>query len=227
MKRQNPLSNLFKKKPPRIENLVGHKSLVLGETNSGKTRFTFDFLCYLLEQESFPPNDISILEFAPPRIQTGRTVIGGTLREVMQEYKSFSNEFRKTVNSIHWVEQESAAPNTSTTPRILAPRYSAHSTQEVLKACFANFTATEKQLLYFSHNPTKVIIINDVGIYLHLGGLSLLKNVLALAGTALFNAYYGITFLNDWGSNISRREQIMLELLSRSLNTYLCEHYPI
>ncbi len=225
----NPPSSriaLLKKNPPRLEALVGRNTLLLGETNSGKTRFTFNFLCHLLEQKLCDPSEISVLEFAPTRVQEGQISIGGTLREILHESKLLSSSFRRLMDSVHWVDHDANKFHPHTIPKILTPRYSARSAQEVLSACCANFAATQKQLLYFARNPTKVLLINDVGIYLHLGGLRLLKKTLAVSQTALVNAYYGTTLLKDWDSYISRREKIMLSLLSKFLDSYFCEHYP-
>ncbi len=216
----------LKKDPPRLEDLVGHKTLLLGETNSGKTRFTYDFLYYLLEKKPYDLGEISILEFAPTRVQDGQKVLGGTLRELLLESKLSSSSFWKLMESVHWADHDANKFHPHAIPKILTPRYSARSTQDVLKACCVNFASTEKQLQYFSRNPTKVIIINDVGIYLHLGGFALLKKVLKETETALLNAYYGTTLLKDWDSYISRREKIMLSLLSKFLDSYFCEHYP-
>jgi hypothetical protein len=219
------LKATFKKNPPLHKDLVGRKTLLLGETNSGKTRFTFNFLCHLLEEHSFEPTEISVLEFAPTRVQAGQTVIGGTLRDLIQESTPLTPSFMKSINSVHWIQRESSDPCTLTPAKILTPRYSAKSTQDVLKACCVNFSATQKQLLYYIQNPTKVLIINDIGIYLHLGGLPLLKKAIGLSKTTLFNAYLGKNLLDDKGSYISRREEIMLRLLSKDLDTYLCEAY--
>ncbi len=215
----------LKKNPPCIEQLAGRKTLLLGETNTGKTRFTFNFLCHLLEEHSFKPTEISVLEFAPTRVQKGHIVIGGTLRDLLQESTPLTPSFMKLINSVHWIQRESSDPCTVTPAKILTPRYSAKSSQDVLNACCVNFSATQKQLFFYIQNPTKVLIINDVGIYLHLGGLPLLKKTLRLSQTCLFNAYLGRNLLDDKGSYISRREEIMLLLLSYALDTYMCENY--
>ncbi len=130
------------------------------------------------------------------------------------------------MDSIHWVDHEANKFHPHIIPKILTPRYSARSAQDVLNACCTNFAATQKQLIYFSRNPTKVLLINDIGIYLHLGGLRLLKKVLTVTETAILNAYYGQTLLADYGSNITRREEIMLLLLSKSLDIYFCKRFP-
>ncbi len=226
MKPPNLRTAPLKKSPPRIEELVRRKTLLLGETNSGKSRFTFNFLCHLLEQKSYNPTDISILEFAPTRLRTNQMVIGGTLQEILQESNSLSKSLLNALKSVHWIDRESIDSHAQVIPKILTARYSARSTQDVLKACCTNFAITQNQLLHFSRNPTKVLIVNDVSIYLHLGGVTLLKKVLAFPETSLLNAYYGRSLLEDRGSYISRREEIMLLLLSKSLDTYLCDQFP-
>ncbi|OLS15759.1 MAG: hypothetical protein RBG13Loki_0596 [Promethearchaeota archaeon CR_4] len=204
---------------------MGRKSLLLGETNSGKTHFTFHFLCHILERKNCEPTDISVLDFAPPRIKRQNSAIAGTLGEFFRESNNLSASQANLLNSVHWLERDSSAPGIHTFPKILAPRFFARSAQDVLKACCVNFIITEKQLSYYLLHPTKVLIVNDVGIYLHLGGLRLLTKVLALPQTSLLNAYFGTTLLEDQGSYISRREGIMLSLLAKSLDTYLCADF--
>ena len=215
----------MKKTNPSFDGIAKQKTLLLGDVNSGKTRFTFNFLCYLLNKKLCDPPEISILEFGPNRVQDRQRTIGGTLQECFHESNENILSLGRLINAVHWVDKEINKFQPHTTQKILTPRHSARSTQDVLVACCSNFTATQKQLLYFTHNPTKVLIINDVGIYLHLGSLSLLKKALALCKIALLNAYYGQSLLEDYGSYISRREKIMLLLLSRYLDTYLCERF--
>jgi len=225
VKHLKPLTARFKKNPPHLEELVGRKTLLLGETNSGKTRFTFNFVCSILQSKKCDPGDISILDFAPSRVKMRNLVIGGTLWEILQESNNLPASLVKLLTSLRWTERESPPSGAHTSPKILTPRFSAKSAQDVLNACCDNFVVTQKQLQYNLLHPTKVLIVNDVGIYLHLGGLHLLKKVLAFPQTALLNAYYGTTLLEDRGSYISRREEIMLSLLARSLDMYLCPRY--
>ena len=45
-----------------FKNYVGHRTLLYGETNTGKTYYTAKFVQYLLEIKKINPKDISILE---------------------------------------------------------------------------------------------------------------------------------------------------------------------
>jgi hypothetical protein len=204
---------------------MGRKTLLLGETNSGKTRYTFNFICSILQSRKFAPADISVLDFAPFRVQLPNSGIGGTIRETLQETDHLSASQVKMMESVRWIERATCDHKRQKSPKILTPRYSAKSPQDVLNACCNNFIVTQRQLLYYFRHPTKVLIINDVGIYLHLGGLRLLTKVFALPQTALLNAYFGRNLLDDKGSYISRREEIVLLLLSNTVDTYLCDNY--
>ena len=68
--------------------------------------------------------------------------------------------------------------------------------------------------------PTPFLIINDVSIFLHLGGLRYLLKVLGFAQTVLINGYQGNSLLQDLGTHISARESRLMRILSRHLTSY-------
>ena len=218
------MKHQFNQTAPRLESLLGRQTLLLGEINSGKTVFSFLFLQYLLQSYVYRPCEISVLDFGPPRLNTGSTSIGGTFQELLDSTLHL-DDVAPSLSQVHWVAQESLEGSLQSSPVILAPRYSSKTSQSVLQACCQNFKATFRQVKHFLNHPTPALIINDIGIYLHVGGLNLLKKAIGASQTTLLNAYYGRSLVQDYGSNISRREQIVLQLLMKHMNTYLCTDF--
>lgn len=211
------------KPPPSLDKLTGHRSLLLGEPNTGKTLFTLRFVEFLLRSQLYTPRDISILDFAPPRtpfIRLGAVSIGGTFRELLQDTSLFPPSSMKLLGRVHWVGQEYETNTGAPIPVIQTPRRSATNIRAVLQACCANFTATSPQLQYFITHITPVLVINDIGIYLHAGSLRTLRQAIDASEIALLNAYYGQSLRQDFGANISWREHVVLQLLTYRLDAY-------
>ena len=64
-----------------FENYVGHRTLLYGETNTGKTYYTSKFVQYLLEIKKINPKSISILDFAPKLAYFNNLKIGGRIQD--------------------------------------------------------------------------------------------------------------------------------------------------
>jgi hypothetical protein len=124
---------------------------------------------------------------------------------------------------------EKSSISVSSSQIFVTPRLTAKTSNEVLNAAYTNFRLSYSLLKNYLQNPTKCLIINDVGIYLHLGGLNLLLKALGICETALFNAYLGKNLLHDYGSYISQREKIVLTLLRRymTLNNFDLSLYSL
>ena len=153
----------------------------------------------------------SILDFAPEKRIVKDRYIGGRIvesfNEILLEYTNLSPEIELMKSQILEGEQ------------ILPPRLLGQNSMEVLENCYSNFKICNSLLLNYLQNPTPILIINDIGIFLHLGGLRTVEKALNLSTTALINAYYGDFIADDYGSYISRREKIMLGLLARKMET--------
>ena len=61
--------------------IINHHFLLYGETNTGKTYFTANFVKYLLESENVNPKSITILEFGPKFKTVNKVKIGGHIQD--------------------------------------------------------------------------------------------------------------------------------------------------
>jgi hypothetical protein len=213
---------------PPFSELIGQRTLLLGEPSTGKTTYSFQFLCFLLIRENVIPSEISVIDFAPPRISIGHYSIGGTFREIFLNLSGETRIPTTLLKGVRWLDQKYMEITKANVPNQFAmPRHDASSAEDVLKACCDNYKIAAKQLLNFLDYPTDYLIINDLGIFLHVGGFALLKRALFCTRTALLNAYFGRTLMQDCGSNISSREKRLLQLLSKTLSTFvLSKQFP-
>jgi hypothetical protein len=69
----------------------------------------------------------------------------------------------------------------------------------------------------FNENPTSVLIINDISIYLHIGSIVLLLTAINNSPTFFGNSYYGSSIKRDFANLFSRREKRRVENLIKGV----------
>lgn len=171
--------------------ILGKKVLILGEAGSGKTRLAaklFQELTTLIN-----PEEITVIDLAPRKAGA----IGGELTD--------------------YVEISSVVRHLSP-KNVYTPRLAGQSPEQVLHYAQLNRENMEPLLNTFIQNPTKVLIINDVTLYLHLGKLETVLSCVRLANTFLATAYYGSKLANDLGTGISANERQLVDKLARFLH---------
>ena len=61
--------------------LIGHHTILYGETNTYKTYHTSEFVKFLVDTKEVPPKEISILDFAPLLMEINNFQIGGKIQD--------------------------------------------------------------------------------------------------------------------------------------------------
>ncbi len=174
--------------------LIDHHTLLYGETNTKKTYYTAKFIQFLIESKHIDPKEISILDFAPLQSIINNIKIGGKIKDF---YK----------NSIK-------CNNFSFEGDIIPPRLKAKNIKELYDNACKNFKKTYTILNLFTENPTSILIINDISIYLHIGNKRLLIESIKKSNTFFGNSYYGSSIKSDFTSLFSRREKRIVEYLA-------------
>lgn len=177
--------------------LIGHHTFLYGETNTKKTYYTAKFVQYLIESKNFDPKEISIMDFAPPHNIIGGVKIGGKIKDFY--YSSFK------------------CNNLSFEGEIIPPRLTAKNTKGLYVNACRNFKKTYSILKLFNNNPTSILIINDISIYLHIGNKKLLLESIKKAKTFFGNSYYGSSIKSDYSTFFNLREKRLVDFLIKNL----------
>lgn len=171
----------------RAKDILGKRTLILGEASSGKTKLAAKLLRELIN--IVDPRKIAVIDLAPEKI--------GDLGGRLTDYVNLT------------VEIKYLAPE-----KVYMPRLTGTSPEEILHYAELNRKKMEPLLNGFIQNPTETLIINDITLYLHLGELKTVLECARLARTFLATAYHGSRLADDLGTGITSRERQLTEELA-------------
>jgi len=180
-----------------FENCIDNYTFLYGETNTKKTFYTAKFIQFLIEIKKVNPKEISILDFAPPKELINNVKIGGKI--------------------IDFYEKSNICNNIYFDGEIIPPRLNARNTRELYTIACNNFKKAFKILKIFIENSTKILIINDISIYLHIGNKKLLLKSIRRSNTFFGNSYYGSSIKSDFTNIFSLREKRLVEYLTKKI----------
>jgi hypothetical protein len=170
----------------RTTDILGKKTLILGESGSGKTKTAARLAKELMAIER--PGRMTIIDFAPRR--TNHT--GGKLTD----YVTIAEGVRYL-----------------TPKEVQTPRLTGTSQRQILRLARLNRKQMEPLLNQFTKNATEILIMNDITLYLHIGRLQRILQCVRLAKTFLGTAYYGTKLAKDLETGISLREKQLADEL--------------
>ena len=180
-----------------FSNLINQKTLIYGETNTGKTLYTANFVQFLVESKIIDPKEISILDFAPKLTYYNDLKIGGRV----QDY--FENSVK--CNNIKFIGE------------IIPPRLNAKNKNEMYVNICHNFHKIYKIIEIYNNSPTPVLIINDISLFLLLGSNKYLINTINKSDTFFGNSYYGSSISSKYSKLISIKEKRKVEFLIKNV----------
>ncbi|MBN1682318.1 hypothetical protein JW865_02045 [Candidatus Bathyarchaeota archaeon] len=175
-----------------INEIIGKKTLIIGDVGTGKTRLSKDILEQMIKKY---PYNITVVDFAPEQTIINKLKIGGKL-------------IKSPTPKIRILNAEGILP-----PRLLAKK-----PEEVIKYSKNNNKIIEKIFGDFLATSSKVLFINDVSIYLQTGNFNRLWNVIQKSETVVINGYLGDKLNNDYNTGISLREKQMMIKLSKRMD---------
>jgi len=173
-----------------FEELLGRRTLIVGEVGSGKTRLLSLFLDYLIERGY--GGEVTLIEMAPGYGDIGVPV------------ESYSENVRR----IRYLKPS----------KIFPPRLLGRDSQEVLEYAERNRVELEPLLLKFEREPTEILLINDLTIFLHAGDPEKIVRLMGLCKTFAATAYEGRRLEPDKGSGITRRERAALSAVKKNVD---------
>ncbi len=179
--------------------------LLVGESDTSKTLSMSFFILHLIKDKKYKPEEITILDFGPPKFQRAGAYIGGRVSDYLDTLVKVYPELQR----VRYIMKDE---------RFRAPRSDAKNTQHVLNLCFKNWQKAREHLKNYERDPTPALIINDLSIYLHMGSLTQIKRIKEKATIFFANAYSGKRLIMDMGSNISSAEIRLLKKFSESVD---------
>ncbi|MEM3442552.1 MAG: hypothetical protein QXM86_01650 [Candidatus Bathyarchaeia archaeon] len=175
----------------KAKEITGKKVLILGEVGSGKTMLA----ARLIQELSAFVNseEITVIDLAPPR----KGMVGGKIAD----YVNLTGKIRYLSPAV-----------------VYTPRLSGRSREEVLHYANLNKKYMEPLFKEFIKKPSRVLVVNDITLYFHLGDLDVVLECVRLAETFLATAYYGVKLAEDYGAGISPREKLLTEKLRQYMD---------
>ncbi|MEM0375333.1 MAG: hypothetical protein QXP81_06130 [Nitrososphaerota archaeon] len=180
--------------PVEVEGLLGKRTLVVGEAGAGKSMLLAKALERLVEIGL--AREVTVIDMAPFRFSG----IGGKLRDLTE-----------AVGQVRYLTDDRIAP-----PRLLGK-----SAQEVLEIASRNAALIEPLLLDYLRSPTRILLVNDLTVYLHAGDPALIERAMETAETFIATCYEGSRLSDDKGSGVTRTERERLESLKRRADMVL------
>ncbi len=170
-----------------FEKLERRKTLITGEVDSGKTRLTASLLQGFIERGR--AEEITVLDFAPPRSTFGPLSVGGRIKDYLPDVPCRAYEFSEGIR---------------------APRLEGKDADEVREIARRNAEITSTLIGRYLDSPTPCLFVNDLTIHLHAGDVGLLLRTIGRSETFVGSAYRGARLSPDHGSGVSRREADLL-----------------
>ncbi len=170
-----------------FERFEGKKTLITGETGSGKTKLIAEVLLEAIERVH--ADDITVLDFAPAQISFRGLRVGGRVKDFLPDLKCHAYRASDSIR---------------------APRLEGHDANEVWKLAEHNASLTSDYIRSYLASLTPYLFVNDLTIHLHAGDVDLLLEAIRKSRTFVGNAYSGTLLKDDRGTGVFRRERQQL-----------------
>ena len=168
-----------------FERFIGKKTLIVGEVGSGKTLLLSRFLDQLVRTGL--KDRVTVIEMAP-----NMEGVGGTVEN-----------YTRNVACVKYLKPW----------RIIPPRTMGKNREEVIRYARLNMLALKPLIEEYLRNPTEILHINDLTIYLHAGEVEDIIQLINISKTFTATAYEGEKLADDKGSGITDRERRSLDRL--------------
>ncbi len=181
-----------------FDDFIGAHTILYGEANTKKTYYTAKFVQYLTDKKKINPKEISILDFAPQLSNIRGLKIGGKIEDF------FPQSIR--CNNILFEGE------------IIPPRLNANNKNELYQYAQMNYEKTFEILEIFNEEPTSILVINDISIYLQLGNKKYILDTIKQASTFFGNTYYGSSIKRNFAKLFSKKEKRSVKFLLKRVD---------
>jgi len=174
-----------------FRDILGKKVLIYGDVGTGKTRLTVRLLEEAVKLGL--AQEITVIEMAPRNTVVRGIRVGGRLSEATD-----------VTRRLRYL-----APRRVETPRLVA-----RDGEELLDLVDKNRRRIRRLLRNYVENPTPILFVNDISIYLQSGDFDTLAYAIGKASTLVANGYYGKTLSNDHSTGVSALERELMDKLA-------------
>jgi GTPase SAR1 family protein len=173
-----------------FDKLLGRRALICGEVGAGKTRLLTRFLRFLVDRGL--GDEVTIIDLAPGYGDVGRSV----------------ESYYPEVRGLRYMRPG----------RVYPPRLLGRNGHEVLHYAEMNLLEARRLLDDYARSPTRILLINDLTIYLHAGDPDDVLRLLDLCETFAATAYEGGALEDDKGSGVTARERYGLSRIKEHID---------
>jgi adenylate kinase family enzyme len=175
-----------------INDILGKKVLITGDVGAGKTKLARQLLKEALD---IGMESITVLDMAPKAVIVSGVPIGGAL-----------------------VDAELVGVSCLMSGEINTPRLSARTAKELLSLADQNKCLVDRLLVAYDNEPSRILFVNDISIYLQRGDIETLWDSLKKAETVIANGYFGERFKDDKETGLSIYEKQQMEDLASRMD---------
>lgn len=179
----------------RFRDMLGKRVLIMGDVGTGKTRLTAELLSEAIRLGY--AGSTTTIDLAPNINPSSQRTVGLALTAYIND-----------IGEVRYLRPR----------RVRAPRLEAKTAEEVLRLADENAEAISVAFVEYLKQPTDILFLNDVSLYLHAGGLEKLLALLLKSETCVLNGYYGVSLEVNHDSGISVRERMLMRELARSMD---------
>jgi len=180
-----------------VASILRRRTLIIGEVGTGKTKLTADIIKMLLEMGF--KKDISIIDLGP-----GKKDVGSPLSKYLGGFYVLTYLY---------------------SPDIYAPRLMARDSDELMKYIELNYREAKKLFKIYLSHPTRILVINDLSIFLHRGTVKEIMDIIKESDTFIGNAYYGSRIKDKFDTGIDeverQRVEELIEYMDKVINLNL------
>lgn len=188
-----------------IQSILGKRTLIIGDVGTGKTRFTAEIIKKMIDLGY--GDDITVIDLGPET-----SGVGSRLATYLPRIKR--------VRYLH-------------PPKLYAPRLMAKDVRELNKYMDENYKMAKAVMEKYRVSPTKILVINDLTIFLHRGSVDELMDIIKVSDTFVGNAYYGSYIIDKFNTGIDLIERKRVEKLLGHMDILIdlnkgdADHIPV
>ncbi|HID04987.1 MAG TPA: hypothetical protein EYH45_01825 [Candidatus Caldiarchaeum subterraneum] len=162
-----------------VNELLGRRTLIVGEAGSGKTKLLSEIVETLRNMGY--GGEVTVIDLAPPKM--GR--VGGSLDEYID------------VGGLNYLKPS----------LVYAPRRQACNPDDLLRYVNHNLQQARGLFRRYLEKPTRILAVNDLTIHLQGGEVDEVKEIINKAETFIATAYKGEALQEDYGTGVTKAER--------------------